>query len=100
MNEAAPVRPAAKKNSIARLASPVACAGFAAAGGAAPLTVSIFSNAHTANASATFSYPAAMIVPGRPTTSMSQKPLANTPIAAPMLFVKYNIDKLAPGSLG
>ncbi len=40
------------------------------------------------------------MVPGRPTLPMSQKPLASTPNAAPILLVKYSIARLPPGVEG
>ena len=44
--------------------------------------------------------PALNIVPGKPTALINQKPLANTPIAAPMLLLKYSIAMLPPGVSG
>ena len=44
--------------------------------------------------------PAQIIVPGNPTKPTNRNPLDKTPIAAPMLLAKYNIDIECPGCLG
>ncbi len=44
--------------------------------------------------------PAVRNVPGRPTHSISRKPLASTPTAAPRLLVKYSIDTDSPEAVG
>ena len=51
-------------------------------------------------ASAILMTPAMKIVPGSPTSLISQKPLASTPIDAPILFVKYSMAMLPPGVFG
>ena len=97
MNDDAPVTAAAKKNNAASpSALAVLLAARAAIAGALGWGSSLTST-QTVTANAMFSKPAVMIVPGNPTRPISQKPLASTPIAAPMLFVKYNIARLPPG---
>jgi hypothetical protein len=87
MNDEVPVIAAAARNSVASLSSPAAFAAGAPIGLFAGFGSS-FASTQTTSASATLSRPAVKIVPGRPTSAMSQNPLTSTPTAAPMLFVK------------
>src|SRR6185295_99286 len=99
MNDDAPVIAAAARNSVASPSLPAEVAGATAMGAVAGLGSS-FVAPQTTSASAMLSTPAVTIVPGSPTSAMSQKPLASTPSAAPMLFVKYSIASLPPGPSG
>ena len=44
--------------------------------------------------------PASFIVPGKPSQAIRTKPDTSTPIAAPILLVKYSIARLPPGVEG
>src|SRR6185369_18007238 len=67
---------------------PVPCAAIAVAPAVLPGLSDLFSRNRTATARAMLMRPATAMVPGRPTSRMSAKPLARTPVAAPMLLVK------------
>ena len=99
MNDAAPVTSEAPSRTSGSGKRLVSTRPGSEPGGADDQPPARASN-QTTIASITLISPAVRIAPGRPIQGIRPKPPTSTPIAAPMLLVKYKVAIVSPESLG